>query len=51
MRNLTTLMNGTTKIDELAKKHIVLGGFLKRVVNTMFKFPKLSKNISGSFKI
>ena len=51
VREFNTQMNGTTKMDEFAKKCIVLGGVSKGVVNTLFKFPKFIEVVAGIIKI
>ena len=49
--NFNAQMNATPKIDEFAKKCIFLSGLQKLVVDALFKFPKLSKNVAGIIKI
>ena len=44
-------MNGTTKIEELAKKRIVLDGVSRRVIDALFKFRKLFADVTGIIKI
>ena len=51
MREFNTQMDGTTKINELAKKHIFLDGVAKRVLDILFKFPKLIEVVAGIIKI
>ena len=44
-------MNGTSRMDKLSKKCIILGGIQKRVVNTKLKFLKFIKVVAGIIKI
>ena len=46
-----TQMNGTSRMDQVFEKCIVLGGFQKRVVNTMFKSLELLEDVAGIIKI
>ena len=51
VRNFNAQMNATPKMDEFAKKCIFLGGLQKWVVDALFKFPKLPKDVAGIIKI
>ena len=51
VRDFNTQMNATPKMDEFAKKCIFLSGLQKWVVDALFKFPKLSKDVVGIIKI
>ena len=44
-------MNAISKMDEFAKKCIFLGGLQKWMVDALFKFPKLPKDVAGIIKI
>ena len=46
-----TQMNGTSMMDELSKKYIILGEVSKMVVNNMFKFRKLIEGVAKIIKI
>ena len=51
MQEYNTKMNGRTKIDEQAKKLVVLDGIIKLVVGCLLKFPKLIEVMVEIFKI
>ena len=44
-------MKTTPKMDEFAKKYILLAGIQTWVVHALFKFPKLLEDVAGIIKI
>jgi hypothetical protein len=51
VRDFNAQMNATPKMDEFSKKYIFLGGLQKWMVDALFKFPKLPKDVAGIIKI
>jgi hypothetical protein len=51
VRDFNAQMNATPKMDEFAKRCIFLSGLQKWVVDALFKFPKLSKDVASIIKI
>ena len=48
---LSVQINATPKMDEFANKCIFISGLQKRVVDTLFGFPNLPKDVHGSLTL
>jgi hypothetical protein len=45
--DINTKMNVIQKMDKFAKKHMFLGGIQRLVVDALFKFPNIFKEMAG----